>query len=64
MTTPFETPKTPAFFQQNTDARIEKVRGDIAGRLEKCCGHLPAAEFVALVADMTRVQVGGEKRAR
>ena len=64
MTNPPDTLKTPAFFQRNTDARIEKVRSDIAARLKKCCGHLPAAEFVALVADMTRVQVGGEKRAR
>ena len=64
MTNPPDTLKTPAFFQQDTNARIEKVRSDIAARLEKCCGHLPPAEFVALVADMTRVQVGGEKRAR
>jgi len=64
VTTPFETPKTPAFFQQNTDARIEKVRSDIAGRLAKSCGDLPPEEFVELIDKMTRVQIGGEKRAR
>ena len=64
MTTPFETPKTPAFFQQNTDARIEKVRSDIAGRLAKSCGDLPRTEFVELVDKMARVQLVGERRPR
>ena len=60
---PPETLKTPAFFQQDTNARIEKVRSDIAGRLAKSCGNLPPDEFVELIDKMTRVQVGGEKRA-
>ena len=64
MTNPPDTLKTPAFFQQDTNARIEKVRSDIAGRLAKSCGDLPPEEFVELVDKMTRVQVGGEKRAR
>ena len=63
MTTPPEILKTPAF-QQDSNGRIEKVRSDIAARLEKCCGNLPAAEFVALVDKMTRVQLNGERRAR
>ena len=64
MTSPPDTLKTPAFFQQNTDARIEKVRSDITGRLAKSCGDLPPEEFVELIDKMTRVQIGGEKRAR
>ena len=63
MTTPPENLKTPAF-QQDSNARIEKVRSDIAERLEKSCGNLPAAEFAALVDKMTRVQLNGERRAR
>jgi len=64
VTTSPESPGTPDFFQRNTDARIEKVRSDIAGRLAKSCGNLPPDEFVELIDKMTRVQVGGEKRAR
>ena len=64
MTTPPETPKAPDFFRQHTDARIEKVRSDIAARLENSCGDLRRAEFVALVDKMARVQVVGERRAR
>jgi hypothetical protein len=63
VTTPPEALKTPAF-QLDSDARIEKVRSDIAARLEKSCGNLPRAEFVALVDKMTRVQLVGERRAR
>jgi len=64
VTTPPQTPKTPDFYQRNTDARIENVRSDIAARLEKSCDYLPRAEFGALVDKMTRVQVRGERRAR
>ena len=64
MSTPFDSPGTPDFFQRNTDARIEKVRSDISARLAKSCGDLPPEEFVELIDKMTRVQVGGEKRAR
>ena len=63
MTMPPETLKTPAF-QQDSNARIETVRSDIAARLEKSCCNLPAAEFVALVDKMTRVQLTGERRPR
>jgi hypothetical protein len=63
VTTPPETPKTLAF-QLDSNARIEKVRSDIAARLEKSCGDLPRAEFVALVDKMARVQLEGERRAR
>jgi hypothetical protein len=59
-----ESPGTPDFFQRNTDARIEKVRSDIAGRLAKSCRDLPPDEFGELIDKMTRVQIGGEKRAR
>jgi len=64
VTTPPQTLKTPDFFQQHTDARIEKVRNDIAARLENSCHDLPRAEFVALVDKMARVQLVGERRAR
>jgi hypothetical protein len=63
MTTPAEALKTPAF-QLDSNARIEKVRSDIAARLEKSCHDLPRAEFVALVDKMTRVQLIGERRPR
>ena len=64
MTRAPESPGTPDFFQRNTDARIEKVRSDIAGRLAKSCGDLPRTEFVELVDKMARVQLVGERRAR
>jgi len=64
VTTSPEILKTPDFFQQHTDARIEGFRRDIAARLEKSCGDLPRTEFVALVDKMARVQLVGERRAR
>ena len=64
MSTPPKRPKTPALFEQWEQARIEKVRTDIAVRLKKTCIHLSREEFVSLVDKMTMVQIEGEAGAR
>jgi len=64
MKTPTEKPKSSAVLKQEDKARIETIRSDIAGRLQKSCRHLPQEEFVALVDKMTSVQIGGEARSR
>jgi hypothetical protein len=64
MKTPIEKPKSSAVLKQEDKARIETIRSDIAGRLQKSCRHLTPAEFVTLVDKMTSVQIGGESRSR
>jgi len=59
-----EKPKTAAVLKEEDKARIETIRSDIAGRLQKSCRHLTPAEFVTLVDKMTSVQIGGESRSR
>jgi hypothetical protein len=63
VSTPPEGIDTSQFFHDESRERIQSVRDDIAGRLEKSCEHLSRAEFMALIEKMARVQLG-ENRPR
>jgi len=56
--------KVSELFQQDTDARVAKIRLDIGRRLRKACNHLSEEEFATLVEGMMRVQLAGENRLR
>jgi hypothetical protein len=41
--------------------RVDRVRSDIACRLEKSCSNLSKAEFAALVARIASVKLEGDR---
>ena len=43
-------------------ARRDRIRDDIAGRIKRACSHLAEDEFRRLVDDMTDRQLKGERR--
>ena len=51
----------PPEFADAEQVRVERVRSDIAGRLQKACSNLSEAEFAALVEKMTSVKLGGDR---
>lgn len=49
--------------ESSPDVRAEKIRADIAKRLRHICASLTDDEFSALVEQMTKVQLRGERGA-
>ena len=49
------------YFEQEIQARHEKVRSGIAKRLEKACSYLTDAEFLVLVDKIANVQLVAER---
>jgi hypothetical protein len=45
---------------KSQESREDRVRNDLAHRLERVCGNLSSAEFEALVLKMAREQLRGE----
>ncbi len=52
------------FDESPPDVRAEKVRADIAKRLRPICANLTDEEFWALIEQMTKVQLRGERGHR
>ena len=50
------------FDESPPDVRAERVRDDIAKRLRHICANLTDDEFSALIEQMTKVQLRGERR--
>jgi hypothetical protein len=49
------------YFEQDIQARNEKVRSEIANRLKKACSYLTDAEFLVLVDNIANVQLVAER---